>query len=107
MKAAVLETCAPVEQGPLRLLDVPDPKLASREVRVRYCDVCHTDLHTVEGDLKLPKLPLIPGHQIAGQVEALGKKAERFRSRSKHRPSSSPRRTKLFRVWRPEGILSL
>jgi propanol-preferring alcohol dehydrogenase len=39
---------------------------------VRACGVCHTDLHTVEGDLKLPKLPLIPGHQIVGTVEDFG-----------------------------------
>jgi propanol-preferring alcohol dehydrogenase len=40
--------------------------------------VCHTDLHTVEGDLELPKLPLIPGHQIVGTVDATGKGASRY-----------------------------
>jgi propanol-preferring alcohol dehydrogenase len=40
--------------------------------------VCHTDLHTVEGDLALPKLPLVPGHQIVGMVEARGEGATRF-----------------------------
>jgi propanol-preferring alcohol dehydrogenase len=47
-------------------------------VRVAACGVCHTDLHTVEGDLALPKTPLIPGHQIVGRVEALGPGAARF-----------------------------
>jgi len=41
-------------------------------VRVRCCGLCHTDLHTVEGDLQLPKLPVVPGHQIVGIVDALG-----------------------------------
>jgi propanol-preferring alcohol dehydrogenase len=41
-------------------------------VRVDCCGLCHTDLHTVEGDLNLPKLPVIPGHQIVGKVDATG-----------------------------------
>jgi propanol-preferring alcohol dehydrogenase len=45
---------------------------------VQACGVCHTDLHTIEGDLALPRLPLIPGHQIVGVVEALGAAAARF-----------------------------
>jgi propanol-preferring alcohol dehydrogenase len=36
------------------------------------CGVCHTDLHTIEGDLELPQLPIIPGHQIVGIVDAVG-----------------------------------
>jgi propanol-preferring alcohol dehydrogenase len=47
-------------------------------LRVRACGVCHTDLHTVEGELRLPRLPLIPGHQIVGVVEKLGQGAKRF-----------------------------
>jgi propanol-preferring alcohol dehydrogenase len=46
---------------------------------VRACGVCHTDLHTVEGDLPLPTLPLIPGHQVVGVVEAAGASARQFR----------------------------
>jgi propanol-preferring alcohol dehydrogenase len=41
--------------------------------------MCHTDLHTVEGDLSLPKLPVIPGHQIVGSVDALGPGAHAFK----------------------------
>jgi propanol-preferring alcohol dehydrogenase len=40
--------------------------------------VCHTDLHTVEGDLSLPKLPVVPGHQIVGVVDSIGSDAGRF-----------------------------
>ena len=48
-------------------------------VHVRACGVCHTDLHIVEGDLALPKLPVVPGHQIVGTVDALGAGVNEFR----------------------------
>ena len=48
-------------------------------VRVHRCAVCHTDLHTVEGDLSLPKLPVIPCHQIVGSVDALGSRVTLFK----------------------------
>ena len=41
-------------------------------LRVHACGVCRTDLHIVDGELTHPLLPLIPGHQIVGTVEALG-----------------------------------
>jgi alcohol dehydrogenase, propanol-preferring len=74
MRAMLLDQPAPVEQSPLRLTDLPDPTSAPNEVRVRIraCGLCHTDLHTVEGDLTLPKLPLVPGHQIVGSIDAIG-----------------------------------
>lgn len=74
MRAMVLERPAPVETRPLILQDVPRPTPGPGEVRikVRCCAICHTDLHIVEGDLSLPKLPIIPGHQVVGMVEAKG-----------------------------------
>jgi len=65
---------------PLRLEEVPTPEPGAGEIRVRVeaCAVCRTDLHVVEGDLKHPKLPLIPGHEIVGVVDALGAGAEGF-----------------------------
>lgn len=48
-------------------------------MQVRACGVCHTDLHTIEGDLRLPQLPIIPGHQIVGEVDELGKGVARFK----------------------------
>jgi alcohol dehydrogenase, propanol-preferring len=70
----LLQQPAPAEQAPLHLADLPDPTPAPNEVRVRIrtCGLCHTDLHTVEGDLSLPKLPLVPGHQIVGTIDTLG-----------------------------------
>jgi propanol-preferring alcohol dehydrogenase len=80
MKAMLLRRPQPAEGKPLAWTDVPMPEPGLDEVRlaVQACGVCHTDLHTVEGDLVLPKLPLVPGHQIVGLVEARGKDAARF-----------------------------
>src|ERR671921_1535483 len=65
---------------PLRLTDVPAPKPEAEQVRVRVraCGVCRTDLHVVDGELRDPKLPLIPGHQIVGEVVETGEHVERF-----------------------------
>jgi len=80
MKAMVLEQTAPVEQNPLRLTDVPVPDPGDKQVliKVNACGVCHTDLHTVEGDLSLPRLPLVPGHQVVGSVHKTGPHAKKF-----------------------------
>ena len=64
---------AMVMQKPGRQLEpseVPDaePREGEVLVRVRSCGVCRTDLHIVDGELAEPKLPLIPGHQIVGEV---------------------------------------
>ena len=48
-------------------------------IRVGVCGVCHTDLHVVEGDIELPKLPVVPGHQIVGRVEKAGSAVTRFK----------------------------
>ena len=70
MKAMVLK-----KQGePLELMDIEKPEPGKGEVllKVHVCGVCRTDLHVVDGDLKEPKLPLVPGHQIVGEVEKVG-----------------------------------
>lgn len=74
MKALVLEGQARIENGPLQLRDVSDPKPGFGEVRVkvRTCAICRTDLHVIEGDLPPRKLPLIPGHQVVGVVDQVG-----------------------------------
>ena len=78
----VLHRPGPAESSPLRLEEVPTPVPAEHQVRVRVacCGVCHTDLHTVEGDLSLPKLPIIPGHQLVGVVDALGPGAHKLKA---------------------------
>lgn len=47
-------------------------------VRVATCAVCRTDLHVVDGELPNPKLPLVPGHEIVGRIEKLGKDVSQF-----------------------------
>ena len=59
---------------PLQLQQLPKPRPGPGELllRVTACGICRTDLHVVDGELTEPALPLVPGHQIVGEVEALG-----------------------------------
>src|SRR5438105_6625224 len=59
-------------------LPTPKPRVGQVLVRVRACAVCRTDLHIVDGELTQPKLPLVPGHEIVGEVVERGEGAERF-----------------------------
>jgi len=76
MRAMVLHE----PRQPLRLEDLPDPEPGPGQVllSVRACGVCRTDLHILDGELTEPKLPLVPGHQVVGEVLAAGEGAERF-----------------------------
>ena len=80
MKACVLQARAKVETNPLEFGEVPAPLPGEGEilVRVHACAVCRTDLHVIEGELPPRKSPVIPGHQVVGTVEKLGKNAGRF-----------------------------
>jgi propanol-preferring alcohol dehydrogenase len=81
MKAMVLKAPQLVESNPLSpsSLSIPSPGSGEILVRVRTCGICHTDLHTVEGEIPLTKMPIIPGHQVVGNVEKLGPGAGRFK----------------------------
>jgi propanol-preferring alcohol dehydrogenase len=70
MRAMVLD--APGR--PLRLEEraLPEPAAGELRLRIEACAVCRTDLHVVDGELPLPRLPLVPGHEIVGIVDALG-----------------------------------
>ncbi len=78
MKACFLRTPAAIETNPLEFGEFPKPDLASDEVliRVEVCGVCRTDLHVIEGELTPKKSPVIPGHQVVGNVAARGSGAE-------------------------------
>jgi alcohol dehydrogenase, propanol-preferring len=78
MHAMRLSEPQPAESLPLKLAGLPAPQPAPGQVRlrVRVCGVCHTDLHTVEGDIHPPHLPITPGHQVVGVVDALGQGVE-------------------------------
>jgi propanol-preferring alcohol dehydrogenase len=80
MRAQVLSAPAPAATRPLALLDRPLPEPGPGEVRVAVsaCGCCRTDLHVVEGDLELPRLPVTPGHQVVGTVDALGEGCTRL-----------------------------
>ena len=70
---------------PLRSAELPPPQPGAGQVliRVRACAVCRTDLHIADGELKQPKLPVIPGHEVIGVVEKLGQGANRFKLRDR------------------------
>lgn len=80
MLAALLHAPKPVEQEPLALREIsaPSPRGSEMLIRVHACGLCHTDLHTVEGDIPLPKLPIVPGHQIVGVVAGRGPEVRLF-----------------------------
>ena len=80
MRAQVLGAPAPVATRPLELVEraKPEPRPGEVRVAVSACGCCRTDLHVVEGDLELPLLPVTPGHQVVGRVDALGAGSTRF-----------------------------
>jgi len=80
MKAMILRKIGPVEEKPLELQDLPIPQPGPGQIRIKIsaCGICHTELDEIEGRLQ-PKLPIIPGHQIVGTVEALGHDANKFK----------------------------
>ena len=81
MRAALLERPAPAGDGPLVVTSLPDPVPAPGELllRVSACALCRTDLQICEGDLEARRLPVVPGHQAVGIVEALGEGVEGWR----------------------------
>jgi alcohol dehydrogenase, propanol-preferring len=80
MRAWVVDTPGPIDDGPLRLLDreMPQPGPSQVRVRVSCCGVCRTDLHLAEGDLPPRRPQVTPGHDVVGYVDALGGDAVRF-----------------------------
>ncbi len=81
MKACVLNSIAPIEQNPLELIEAhqPEPNENQILVKVSVCGVCRTDLHVIEGELPRQVLPIIPGHQIIGRVDQVGKGVKRLK----------------------------
>src|SRR3954468_12610033 len=69
------------EERPLTNVEMDVPEVGGHDllIRVSVCGVCHTDLHIVEGEIELPKLPVVPGHQIVGRVEKAGSLVSRFK----------------------------
>lgn len=59
-------------------IPIPEPSANQILIKVHACGVCRTDLHVVDGELKNPKLPLVPGHQIVGIIQKLGQAVKNF-----------------------------
>jgi alcohol dehydrogenase, propanol-preferring len=76
----LLRSPAPIADAPLvaARLAPPEPGPGEIRVRVHACATCRTDLHVIEGDLPSRRLPIVPGHQVVGTVEAAGPGATRF-----------------------------
>ena len=85
MKAWVIERIVSLgtdgTPAPLRLVDLPIPSPGPGEVllRVSVCGVCHTELDEIEGRTPPPHLPIVPGHQVVGQVVETGAGCQRLR----------------------------
>src|SRR4051812_17739266 len=79
MKAAVLRKLG--QKLKIERLPIPEPGPGEILVKVAACGVCHSDLHAMDGDWSPPPvLPLIPGHEVAGHVAALGDGVSGFRT---------------------------
>lgn len=83
MKAMLLRQLCDLKdnQVPLEWVDLPAPEPGDREIllKVSACGVCHTELDEIEGRTPPPHLPIIPGHQVVGRVEAIGSKVNRIK----------------------------
>ena len=78
MHAMVLErTGTPLK---FQKVPIPQPGVGQVLVKVHACGVCRTDLHVIDGELTQPKLPLIPGHEVIGQVAGMGYGVESLRA---------------------------
>ena len=75
MHAMLLGKSADIQTKPLAWIELPAPEPGSGEVRLRVqvCGVCRTDLHIVEGELPPAKRPVIPGHEVVGYVDRVGR----------------------------------
>lgn len=82
MRAWRVDRPGPARGGPLRYESsalVPSPAAGELLVAVRACGVCRTDLHVAEGDLPVHREQVTPGHEVVGEVVALGAGADGFR----------------------------
>ncbi len=83
MKAWVIENITDLSKNPepLKLIELPDPIPESDEIiiKVHACGICHTEIDEIEGRAIPSFFPIIPGHQIAGEVVEIGKRVEKFK----------------------------
>ena len=84
MKAMVLKRLCNLTDNrtPLELMELPVPVAGEKEIllKVSACGVCHTELDEIEGRTPSSQLPIVPGHQVVGRVEAVGSKVSKIKT---------------------------
>ena len=86
MRAMVLENLGPVESNPLKLREIDKHQIQKQNevlIKIEACGVCHSQLHSIEGDWKEiglpPTLQTVPGHEIVGRIEKIGDGVVKFK----------------------------
>ena len=86
MRAMVLENLGPVESNPLKLREIDKHQIQKQNeilIKIEACGLCHSQLHSIEGDWKEiglpPTLPTVPGHEVVGQIEKIGSDVVKFK----------------------------
>ena len=83
MKAWVIEKPVNIleTEEPLKLIELEDPQPAKDEIiiKVHACGVCHTEIDEIEGRALPSFFPIVPGHQIAGEVVKIGEEVQKFK----------------------------
>ncbi len=86
MRAMVLSKLAPIETKPLKLTEIDRHEIKTPKeilIKIEACGVCHSQLHSIEGDWKdlgiPPTLPTVPGHEVVGKVVEVGKEVTKFK----------------------------
>jgi propanol-preferring alcohol dehydrogenase len=86
MRAMVLENLGPVESNPLKLREIDKHQIQKQNeilIKIEACGVCHSQLHSIEGDWKEigipPTLPTVPGHEVVGKIEEVGGNVKKFK----------------------------
>jgi propanol-preferring alcohol dehydrogenase len=86
MRAMVLSKLGPVESNPLKLTEIDRHEIATPKeilVKIEACGVCHSQLHSIEGDWKdigiPPTLPTVPGHEVVGKIVEIGSNVAKFK----------------------------
>ena len=74
MRAAIIDTPGKIRVG---TISDPTPKPDELVIQVGACGICGTDLHVADGDSPLVRYPVVPGHELAGEVVAVGKSSRR------------------------------
>jgi len=86
MRAMLLSKLGPVESSPLKLTEIDKHEIANPKevlVKIEACGVCHSQLHSIEGDWEdigiPPTLPTVPGHEVVGKIVEIGNDVTKFK----------------------------